>query len=502
MFVRQIVLVLISLYTVRLLLHGLGINNYGILNATLSVAMLLSFVTGSIGMITLRYLAFAIGEGSQVNIKRYYDTCLFLTIVSSVLIFALLETAGLWFVSKRMNIEPARYEAVMLLYQMLVLHVAVGTMTTFHSHVILAHEDMHVFAIFSVLGGLLRLGAAFSMAYFSSDTLVAYGLLLLASALAVMIAQWAYCAHQYEECAFGRVSIDFITLREMVSFTRWTIFGQFTTVCRTQAITLLINQTFSPATVAARALSFTIYSQVQTFSQNFTSALNPPITKAYASGNCAQTFTFIILGSKLAFFLSWIVTLPLIALLPGILNIWLGAYPEETILFTRLALVESLILSISFPLMTAIRAVGDMRAYELMLGGLQILVLILSWLLIRAGYPAYYIFIVAILINIVMFLVRLWLAKRLIGLDTLVYLWSVVRPVGVTVAASAAVVVALMMMAPSSLVLAISSKSLLAVGAIILSAPVCIFIFGLSHEERRALNTVIRARFGRVIKHP
>lgn len=497
MFARQIVLVLISLYTVQLLLNGLGITNYGVLNATLSVAMLLSFVSGSIGMITMRYLAFAIGEGSQENIKRYYDTCLFLTIASAVFILTLLETAGLWFVSQQMTIEPGRYEAVMLLYQILILQVAVGTMTTFHSSVILAHEDMHIFAIFSILGGLLNLGAAFSLAYFASDTLVIYGSLLLTSVLIVTIAQWAYCAYRYQECAFGRLSIDFVTLREMVGFTRWTLFGQFTTVCRTQAITLLINQTFNPITVAARALSFTIYSQVQTFSQNFTSALNPPITKAYASGNRAQTLSLIILGSKLAFFLSWIVTLPLIALLPGILNIWLGTYPEETVLFTRLALVEGLIVSISFPLMTAIRAVGDMRAYELMLGGLQILVLILSWLLVREGYPAYSVFIVAILINIVMFFVRLWLAKRLIGLDVLAYSRSVARPVGLTAAASTAVTVGLMMMVPSSTVLAMSSTSLVAAGAIILSAPVCVCVFGLSGQERRALRAMIRARFGR-----
>lgn len=497
LFARQIVLAIISLYTVRLLLQGLGISDYGVLNATLSVAMLMSFVTGSIGMITQRYLAFAIGEGSRANIKRYYDTCLFMTIASAAFIFALLETAGLWFVSQQMTIEPDRYEAVTMLYQLLLLQVVVGTITSFHSSVILAHEDMHVFAMFSILQALLRLGAALSIAFLAWDTLVTYGFLLLASVLVVMIAQWVYCARRYEECAFGRVSIDFVTLREMLGFTRWTLFGQFTTVCRTQAITLLINQAFNPATVAARALSFTIYSQVQTFSQNFTSALNPPITKAYASGNHSQTLLLIILGSKLAFFLSWIVTLPVIAFLPGILNLWLGTYPAETVLFSRLALVEGLILSISFPLMTAIRAVGDMRSYELMLGGLQLLILLLSWLLVREGFPVYSIFIVAIIINIFMFFVRLWLAQRLIGLNVTAYTQSVVLPVGVTAAASATIIASLIIIAPGSMDLEMSSTSLAMAGAILLCAPVCILVFGVSRAER---NTLLRMVLSKLSK--
>lgn len=495
LFARQIVLALISLYTVRLLLQGLGIPDYGTLNATLSVAMLLSFVTGSIGMITQRYLAFAIGEGSRANIKRYYDTCLFMTIASAVLIVTLLETAGFWFVSRQMVIAPDRYEAVSLLFQLLILQVALGTITSFHSSVILAHEDMHVFALFSILGAVLRLGAAFSIAFFASDTLVTYGLLLLSSVLVVMLAQWAWCARRYEECAPGRFSIDFVTLREMLGFTRWTLFGQFTSVCRTQAITLLINQSFNPATVAARALSFTIYSQVQTFSQNFTSALNPPITKAYASGNRAQTFSLIILGSRLAFFLSWIVTLPLIALLPGILNLWLGSYPAETVLFSRLALVEGLILSISFPLMAAARAVGDMRAYELILGGLQILVLVLSWLLVRGGFPAYWIFLVAIGINIVMFFVRLGLTSRLARFSARTFLGQAVLPAGLVGALSVAAVMGLLTAFPGSGLLEPSFSSLGAALVIVLTAPACILAFGTSRAERSTLSRTVLSRF-------
>lgn len=490
-------MVLISLYTIRLLLQKLGITDFGLMNVTLSVVMLISFVNGSLRMITQRYLAFAIGEASERNLRRYFDACFSLALLCAIVILAILSTLGAWFVTNEMVIAPGRFEAVTTLYQFLMVYVVLNTFATLYSSVMIAHEDMHVFAFFTVLEAMLRLGAAVLIGTLGFDILVDYGILMLGAVLVAVGGQVLYCLRRYDECKLLRLRPDMTTLREMVSFTRWTLFGQFTTVCRTQAITLLINQGFNPATVAARALSFTIYSQVLTFSQNFLSALNPPITKAYASGDRAATFSLIFFGSRVAFFLSWIVTLPLIALLPGILELWLGVYPDETVLFTRLALVEGLILSISFPLMTAIRAVGDMRAYELMLGGLQILVLVFSWLLVREGFPAYSVFIVAILINIVMFFVRLWLAKRLLGLNVTAYARSVVLPVGVTAAASVAVVIALITFIPVSAVLEMSFISLAAASAILLSAPICVYAFGLSDGERGALRMMIRARFGR-----
>lgn len=498
LFLRQILLVLISLYTVRVLLQKLGITDYGILNAVLSVAMLLSFVTSSIGMITQRYLAFAMGADSHEDTKRYYNSCLTIAIIGGLLIFVLLESLGLWFVSRHMAIVPGRHGAVMLLYQLLVLQTAASTLMQLSTSVIIVREDMQIFALFSVLEALLRLCAAFSISYIPFDSLVAYGSLLVGSAFAIMCSQWTYCVLRYEECSPRWLRVDLVTLREMVSFVRWTLLGQITTVCRTQAITLLINQAFNPATVAARALSFTIQNQVHTFTQNFTQALNPPIIKAYASGNQAKTFSLIMMGSKLAFFLSWIITLPLIALLPGVLNVWLAdTYPEETVLFTRLALVEGALLSISLPLMAAVRAVGDMRTYELMLGALQVLVLLMSWILVRQGFPAYWVFIVAIAINVVMFAVRLWLAQRLLGLNAMAYARAVLLPIVLVVAMSATVSMALIAAAPGSSILNLSLFSLAAVAGIVLSAPISVLTLGLSKAERSTLQGMILARFAK-----
>ncbi len=473
----------------------LGINDFGLVNVITSVVALSSFIAGSLGMITQRYVSFAIGKGDAADLKRYHDACLALGVFCAIFIVLTLQTLGVWFVATQLVVAPEKMSSVQFIYQFLILSFVAGIFSSFHSWVIFAHEDMHVFALFTIFGAILRLGAAVLIGEFDSGALKVYGLLLASANIIVMVTQWYYCIRHYSECKLTWIQLDIKTIREMLGFVGWTLFGQFTTVCRTQAITILINQWFNPATVAARALSFTIYTQALTFSQNFSSALNPPIIKAYAAGDEKQTFSLIFFGSKLSFFLSWMVTLPLIALVPGVLNLWLGTYPEETILFTRLALIEGAIISVSFPLMTAVRAVGQMRTYELLLGGLQIVVLLLSWLLVRSGYPAYSIFIVAICINLVMFVVRLVLASNLTGLSIKEFVRIVICPVVLVVGVSSGFTWGILEIVPEVGVLEFKFVSLIAVVSILLLPGLMVFALGLSSKERRAISRMIQRRF-------
>nr|WP_272210091.1 hypothetical protein [Marinicella sp. W31]MDC2875954.1 hypothetical protein [Marinicella sp. W31] len=301
MFARQIFMALISLFTIRVLISELGITDFALLNVTLSVVSLSMFIIGSLEMITQRYIAYAIGKGDAFDLKRYHDALLVLHFSCVVITVLALETLGAWFVSNELVVAPDRIGAVQVLYQFLIFSFVVKIIVGFHSWVIIAHEDMHVFAMFSILDAVLRLAAALLIGVLGTDGLITYGPALVAGNVLVLAGQWIYCATRYEECRIGRIHFDFKTLRGMFDFVGWTFFGQFTTVCRTYAITILINQAFSPATVAARALSFTIYNQTLVFARNFTSALGPPIIKSYAGGDKEQTFSLIFLGRSLPF---------------------------------------------------------------------------------------------------------------------------------------------------------------------------------------------------------
>jgi len=283
-----------------------------------------------------------------------------------------------------------------------------------------------------------------------------------------------------------------MALREMLSFAGWTVFGQITTISRNQAVTILINQAFDPATVAARALALSVSGQVLTFSTNFSAALHPPIIKSHAAGETAQMFGLIFTGSKVTFFLVWVATLPIMSVMPGILALWLGDYPNETVLFIRLALIENAIVAISFPLMTAVRATGQMRLYEVTLGALQLFVLLFSWILVRAGYPASSVYFVAIAVNLVMFVVRLAIASRLTGLPIAAYLQTVLLPVLLVVLASSSLVWGLLHLAPAAVDLSLDLGALATAALIGLLPPCVIYTLGFNARERGALHSMAR----------
>lgn len=492
LFARQILILGINLYSVRALLAALGVGDFALYNVILNVVMIGSFLPGALGMITQRYFSFAMGAGDQVALKRVHDAGLLLCAGVTLLIILGLQTVGTWFVAHHLVVDPDRLFAAQMLFQLTVLSFVIGNFSGFYSSIVMAHEDMHVFALFSVMDAIMRLGAVMAIGLVAADGVIVYGFLLCAVSVALMAAYWIFCTRRYEECRSGRIGLELATLREMLGFAGWTVFGQITTISRNQAVTVLINQAFNPATVAARALAMSVSAQVLTFSTNFSSALHPPIIKAHAAGDKAQMFAMIFSGSKITFFLVWMATLPIMSVMPGILALWLGSYPEETVLFIRLALIENAIVAISFPLMTAVRATGKMRLYEISLGTLQLLVLLFSWVLVRAGYPAFSAYLVAISVNLVMFAVRLAIANRLTGLPIVAYLRAVLLPVLMVVAVSSGLILGILYLAPSVVDLSLAPGPLAAAALIGLAPPCIIYILGFTARERGTLNAMTR----------
>jgi len=278
-------------------------------------------------------------------------------------------------------------------------------------------------------------------------------------------------------------------MQEIIGFTGWTLFGQLTTVFRNQAVTVLINQFFNPVVVAARAIAVNITNQISIFSNNFNTGLYPPIIKSYASDDKEQMFSLIYNGSKITFFLMWVFALPFFLEMETVLNIWLKNPPNQAILYTRLALVEVLISSISLPIATAARAPGKMKLYESILGFIQILIFIASWILLFMGEGAYIVFVVAIVANLIMFVIRLIIVKNLIGLSLRPYFKIVILPV---------LVVILLSLTPSFTLHLLLPKGLLYTAITlffsVLISCVCMFYIGLDKLMQNKLKNIIQSR--------
>jgi O-antigen/teichoic acid export membrane protein len=428
LYLRQLLILFVSLYTVRIVLNVLGVEEYGLYNVVAGLVALCSFLPSALASATQRFFSFALGQSDKARLYKTFSVNLVL--YASVALFGLiaLEVFGFWFVKEYLHIPPTRLDAAITLYHYAVFTFIAGIFTSPFIAIIIAHEDMQIYAYASISEVLLKLAVTFALVYIPSDKLELYGLLLLFVSLINMSVYLIICFRKYPECQLRKIHWDSKLLKEIYGFTGWSLFGQLTTVARNQAVTILLNQYFNPAVVAARAIANTVSSQINMFSNAFNTGLYPPIIKAYAADEKEEMFTLIYNGSKLTFFLMWIFSLPMFIEMEAVLTLWLSTPPENAVWFTRLALIEALIISISLPIISAARAPGNMRVYELTLGAVQISIFFMSWYLLMEGLPASSVFITAILANIVMLVIRVILVSWLIGLSVLGFFNKVILP--------------------------------------------------------------------------
>lgn len=429
LYFRMLLIMGVSLFTVRIVLNALGVVDYGIYNVVGGIVSFFSFLSGTMASATQRFFSFVIGEGNFEKLKRIFSVNLIVYGAIALIAFILLETIGLWFVNEQLRVPPERFEAAQWIFHFSVLTFITTIFTTPLMAIIIAHEDMQIYAYVSIFEAIMKLGVIFLLIYLPYDKLELYGMLIFIVSIINTLIYIVICVQRYSECQFRKFYWDRELFQEIIGFTGWTLFGQVTTVARNQAVTILLNQVFNPVVVAARAIAVNVASQINVFSNNFNIGLYPPIIKLYAADNRKEMFSLIFNGSKITFFLMWIFALPLFLEMDFVLQIWLKNPPVEAILFARLALVEALINSISLPITTAARAPGKMRLYELTLGSIQIAIFAVSWLILIMGGAAYSVFVVAIAANLIMFIVRLLIVRSLIGLSLKPFFYQVVFPI-------------------------------------------------------------------------
>lgn len=433
LYFRQILTLFVGLYTVRVVLDVLGVEDYGVFNVIAGVVTFFTFLKGTMASATQRFFSFAIGEGNIENLKRIFSVNLIIYFSIAFVAMFLLETVGLWFVNHRLNLPIERIDASILVFHFSVVSFFFAIFSTPFMSVIIAHEDMHIYAYVSIVEVLLKLIIVYLLAVMNFDKLILYGGLLLGVNILVFLLYLYISCKKYKECQFKSFFWDKLLFFKIINFTGWTLFGQLTTVFRYQGVTILLNQFFSPVTVAANAIAKNISNQIQLFSINFNSSLYPPIIKHYANKDLENMNALVLNGSKITFFLMWIFALPLYIEMEVILQLWLKKIPDNTVLFTRLILIEVLINSITLPLTTAARAPGKMKKYELILGTIQVLIFLVSWLILKFGYPAFSVFLVAIVANIVMVILRLFLVNGLVGLSVRLFMKNVIFPITIIV---------------------------------------------------------------------
>lgn len=431
LYVRTLFIMLVTLYTSRVVLNTLGVTDYGIYNVVGGVVAMFGFINGSMSSATQRYITFALGKGDKENLQKVFSTALQIHVLIAVLIIILGETVGLWFMYTQMQIPADRMDAAFWVLQCSIVSTAVMIISVPYNADIIAHEKMSAFAYISILEAVLKLAIVFALVLSPFDRLIFYAFLILAVQLLIRLCYSHYCSRHFEESKYRHVW-DKSLFKEMTGFAGWSMFGNLAGVLFGQGLNMLLNVFFGPVVNAARAVSVQVQSAIQQFVGNFQMALNPQITKTYAKGEMDEMHKLMFRSARFSFYLLFFLSLPVLFETNFILTVWLKIVPDNTVVFLRIMICTSLIYTLANPLIIANQAIGKVRKYQIVCGSILLLILPVSYVCLKLGCPAYSVFIVHFVMESIAQLARMIMLRPLIGIRIADYIKNIyVRVVAV-----------------------------------------------------------------------
>lgn len=426
----------VSLYTSRVVLNALGVEDFGIYNVIGGVVAMFSILSGSLSAAITRFITYELGTENQENLKKIFSTAVTIQISLAILIILLAEVTGVWFLNVKMNIPDERIVAANWVFQFSILTFAINLISVPYNASIIAHERMSAFAYISILEAIGKLAIAFLIIISPMDKLIFYAILMCIVALVIRFAYGVYCKRHFEECTYHFI-FDKDLLKRMFGFAGWNFIGAASAVLRDQGGNVVINLFCGPAVNAARGIAFQVNAAISGFVTNFMTALSPQITKSYASGEHHYMMTLIYQGARFSFYMLLLLSLPVLLNTHYLLELWLKIVPDHTVLFVQLVLAFAMSESISNPLVTAMLATGRIRNYQLVVGGLQMMNLPISYVLLRMDAFPEVIIVVAIGISQCCLVARLLMLRGMIGLSVKKYLKKVyINILTVTIAAA------------------------------------------------------------------
>lgn len=415
LYFRQFLLLLIGLYTSRVVLHALGETNYGVYTEVGGFVAMFSVLSGSLSAAISRFLTFELGREDRTRLPRIFSSAVMIQLMIALIVIGLAEAVGPWYIASYLNIPSDRVWAAHGIFQFSLLAFGVNLFSVPYNASIIAHERMDAFAYIGIFEGVCKLAIALLIVVSPIDKLVFYGLATCLVAVIVRLVYGLYCRNNFEECRV-RLVLDKGILREMFSFAGWNFIGAGSAVLRDHGGTLILGYFFDPAVNAARGLAIQVNTAVHQFVTSFMTALNPQITKSYASGDRDYMMGLIYRGSRFSLYLLFLIAFPILFNAQYLLELWQVQLPAHTTQFVRLVLVFTMIEAVSYPLVTAMLATGDIRNYQLVVGGLQCLNLPVAFLALRLGGEPELVYVVAIVVAILCFAARITMLRGMIGL--------------------------------------------------------------------------------------
>ena len=433
LYVRMLFTMGISLFTSRVILQTLGVEDYGISSVVGGVISMFTFINAAMVSSTQRYLNFELVRGDANQLRSVFSTSLQIHALIALAIIVLSETVGLWFLNEKLVIPEARMTAAMWVYQCSILSCAVSIMSTPYNAVIVAHEKMSAFAYISILDVSLKLLVVYLLVVLPFDKLIILAILNLLVQLFIRYIYTIYCHRHFPESYF-QFRFNKTLFKEMFGFAGWSFWGNLAAILYTQGLNMMLNIFFGPIVNAARGIAVQVQSAVQQFVGGFQTALNPQITKNYASNNLPQMHSLMFRSARFSFLLLFFLSLPVLMETNFILTLWLKTVPDDAVIFTQIMICISLIYTTANPCIIANQATGKVKIYQMVVGGILLLILPISYVVLKLGAPAYSVFIVHFCIESLAQFSRMYMLRKLIHLPLWQYMKNIYIPIVSTVA--------------------------------------------------------------------
>ena len=432
LYVRMLFTMGISLFTSRVILQTLGVEDYGISSVVGGVISMFTFINAAMVSSTQRYLNFELVRGDANQLRSVFSTSLQIHALIALAIIVLSETVGLWFLNEKLVIPEARMTAAMWVYQCSILSCAVSIMSTPYNAVIVAHEKMSAFAYISILDVSLKLLVVYLLVVLPFDKLIILAILNLLVQLFIRYIYTLYCHRHFPESYF-QFRFNKTLFKEMFGFAGWSFWGNLAAILYTQGLNMMLNIFFGPIVNAARGIAVQVQSAVQQFVGGFQTALNPQITKNYASNNLPQMHSLMFRSARFSFLLLFFLSLPVLMETNFILTLWLKTVPDDAVIFTQIMICISLIYTTANPCVIANQATGKVKIYQMVVGGILLLILPISYVVLKLGAPAYSVFIVHFCIESLAQFSRMYMLRKLIHLPLWQYMKNIYIPIVSTV---------------------------------------------------------------------
>lgn len=478
LYVRMLVTMVVGLFTSRVILDSLGIEDYGIYNVVGGFVAMFGIVRSGLVTSTNRFIAIELGKNDEKALRKTFSTCVIIYMFLAVLVVVIAEGLGVWFVNNKLNIPPDRLVAAHWCFQLSLLVLVLTFLSFPYNSLIIAHEKMSVFAYITIWDVIAKLAIAYTLYVTSSDRLIVYSTLLAFVTATTPFLYWLYCKRHYDESKIVW-TIDWKRIKEIYSFTGWAMMGGFANMGYTQGVNILLGMFFQPAVNAARGVAVQVQGVVNNFIINFQIAIDPQITKSYARGDVKYMKDLVCSSGKYSCYLLLFLSLPVILEAETLFGLWLVEVPEYTVDFFRLIIVATIIDAVMNPSVKAIFATGNIRRYQVLANGTMLLVVPISYIALLFGCNPYSVFIVHILIACVVLLIKILITERIVGLNRWFFFRGVIVPVIVVTITGSILPLVLVLAVPPSL------YRLVLVGMTSILCVLCsVYYLGMSNTER------------------